>query len=211
MRQVMMIVLAAAGVAFVLPGVGAAADGVFLEKDGVVVMEAESTESRLRDWEEKTDVEGYQGECHLEFTGNKPESGPPESPLVYHFKVTEPGNYALILRARKRLETKRQDISNDCFVRLEGDYESGNNTPKDVLEEDTKLFGGDADGWGAAVKLDVKHKKFDPVYELKAGEIYEFVMSGRSQNFNVDRILFVHEDENARKVMEANPPESERE
>ncbi len=203
----MMGIVSAVG-AMSLGSVGAE-DRVFVEKDGVVVMEAESTDSSLGRWKTKTTLEGYQGSGHLEFTGNKPESGPPESPLVYHFKVTKPGNYALILRARKRLESKRQDISNDCFVRLEGDYESGNNTPKEVLEEDTKLFGGDADGWGAAVKLDVKHKKFDPVYELKAGETYQFVMSGRSQNFNVDRILFVHEDKNARQVMNENPPESE--
>jgi hypothetical protein len=188
-----------------------AEEGVFLEKDGVVVMEAESTESRLGDWEVRTDVEGYQGEGHLEFTGNKHESGPPDSPLKYSFKVTKPGKYVLILRARKRLESKRQDISNDCYVRLEGDYESGNNTPKKVLGDDTKLFGGIADGWGQAVKLDVHHKKYDPVYVLKAGETYEFVMSGRSKNFNVDRILFVHEDEEARKVLGGDPAESERE
>jgi hypothetical protein len=46
---------------------------------------------------------------------------------------------------------------------------------------------------------------------LKAGETYEFVMSGRSKNFNVDRIFFVYEDEEARKVMSGNPAESERE
>ena len=119
-----------------------------LEKKGIVVIEAESTKSRLGDWKKKTDVKGYTGECHLEFTGNKPENGPPKSPLKYKFKINKGGKYQLTLRARKRLETKRQDISNDCYIALKGDFSPGGEAPLKTLKSDTKMFGGNADGWG---------------------------------------------------------------
>ncbi len=193
-----------------LAGNALSAPPVFLEKGGLVVIEAESTTSRLGDWKKKTDVKDFQGECHLEFTGNKPESGPPKSPLKYSFTVSKGGTYALVLRARKRLESKRSDISNDCFVALEGDFTPGGDAPLKVLKSDTKLFGGDADGWGIAKTLDVNHKKYPALYKLKPGETYELTISGRSKNFNIDRILFVHESQNAAKVLRENPAESKR-
>ncbi|MEM9237319.1 MAG: hypothetical protein AAGB14_11110, partial [Verrucomicrobiota bacterium] len=166
---------------------------VFEERKGLVVIEAESTDSRLGKWKKKTDVEGYEGECHLEFTGNKTISGPPESPLKYRFKINKEGVYTLTLRARKRLETKREDISNDCYVALKGDFEAGGKAPLKTLRSDTKMYGGKPDGWGWAVMLDSNHKKFPPEYRLKAGETYELTIHGRSKNFNIDRIILFHE------------------
>ena len=181
---------------------------VFLEKGGIVAIEAESTGSRLGDWKKKTDVKDFKGECHLEFTGNKPESGPAKSPLKYFFKITKPGKYQLTLRGRKRLISDRQDICNDCYVALKGDFENASSTTMSVLKSDTKMFGGKSDGWGWTTLLDVKHKKHPAIYRFKAGQIYEFTMSGRSKNFNVDRILFVHEDVGLKKAHRENPPES---
>lgn len=197
--------------ATLLPMVLTAEDPVFLEKGGKVVIEAESTDSRLGRWKQKTDVADFQGKCHLEFTGNKTESGPPQSPLEYKFRINKSGTYQLILRARKRLETKREDISNDCYVALKGDFEPGGEAPLRVLRSDTKLFGGSADGWGWATRLDVNHIKYPVLYRLKAGEIYELTISGRSKNFNIDRIILFHEDHDLREIQRENSPESERE
>jgi hypothetical protein len=189
----------------------AGTETVFLEKKGIVAIEAESTDSKLGKWIKKTDVADYSGECHLEFTGNKTISGPPNSPLTYSFKISKPGTYQLTLRARKRLETERDDISNDCFVALKGDFDAGGGAPLKVLKEDTKMFGGAADKWAWTTQLDVNHRKYPAIYDLKEGEIYELTISGRSKNFNIDRILLVHADENLRKVQQANPSESQRE
>lgn len=186
----------------------ALADPIFLEKGGIVAMEAESTSSRLGKWEKKTDVADYQGECHLEFTGNKTENGPPESPLKYEFMIQKAGKYSLTLRGRKRLETKRVDISNDCYVAVKGDFESGGAVPLKVLKSDTKMFGGKADGWGWTKQLDVSHKKYEAEYLFKDGETYELTIHGRSKNFNIDRILFVHEDVGLRDAWKDNPRES---
>jgi hypothetical protein len=100
--------------------------GLFLEENGLVIMEMESTESSLGLWVKKTDVPGYTGECHLEFTGNSPAFGPPNSPLKYTFKINLAGTYLLDLRARKRLEGEPSDRCNDCYMRMEGDFVSSN-------------------------------------------------------------------------------------
>ncbi|QTN32914.1 hypothetical protein HZ994_11455 [Akkermansiaceae bacterium] len=196
--------------ALLLPTVFAAGETVFLEQGGKVTIEAESTDSRLGKWKKKTDVADYQGECHLEFTGNKTESGPADSPLGYHFKINKPGTYQLILRARKRLESKREDISNDCYIALKGDFEAGGEAPLKILRSDTKMFGGDPKGWGWATQIDVNHIKYPVLYRLKQGETYELTISGRSKNFNIDRILLFHEDHDLREIQRENPPESRR-
>ncbi|MFK7910971.1 MAG: hypothetical protein AB8F34_10290 [Akkermansiaceae bacterium] len=188
-----------------------AAPDKFVESKGVVVMEAESTSSSLRKWKKKTSVQGFTGTAHLEFTGNKPENGPPHSPLKYVFKINKGGNYTLAIRAHKRLISERQDICNDCYVEMKGDFGSGNNTPLKVLKTETKMFGGRPKDWGYAVQLDVKHKKYTPVYRLKSGETYTLTIHGRSKNFNIDRIILVHQDSNLRKIQHSLPKESKTE
>jgi len=172
----------------------------FLEKDGMVVIEAESS-STLGRWKKRTTIKGFTGECHLEFTGNSYESGPPKSTLRYKFQITKPGNYTLVLRAHKRLISKRDDICNDCYVKMRGDFTAGGKAPMKILKKDTKLFGGSDKGWGYANLLDENHKKMPAVYNFKEGEEYTLEISGRSKNFNLDRFLLVHEDHKMKKIL----------
>jgi len=132
---------------------------IFMEKGGIVAIEAESTHSSFRKWKRKTDVANFSGECHLEFTGNSITNGPPHSPLRYQFQISKPGKYTLTLRARKRLESDRHDLSNDCYVAVKGDFEAGGKAPLKILKDDTKMFGGNPDSWGWTRQLDA-HQKY---------------------------------------------------
>ena len=183
---------------------------VFEGKDGLLIMEAESTSSSLGDWEKKTAVEGYTGECHFEFTGNRPHSGPAEDPIKYQFTVDRDGVYKLLIRCHKRLEGEAPDKCNDCYVKLKGDFDTGGSAPLEFLESDTKLYGGSPDTWGWSAQLDRNHKKYPPLYMLKAGEKYTLTISGRSQRFNMDRIIFKHESVSAEKAKDPSLPESAR-
>jgi len=58
-------------------------------------MEAEETSSKLGSWEKSTEIEGFEGEGYLEFTGNSPINGDPKSHLKYEFKIKEDGIYYL--------------------------------------------------------------------------------------------------------------------
>ena len=183
---------------------------LFEGRDGLVIIEVESTVSSKGDWKEVQTVEGYTGECHLEFTGNQPASGPPNDPLEYTFTVDRDGVYKLLIRCHKRLEDEKPDKCNDCYVRLKGDFEAGGPAPMEMLETDTKLYGGSPAGWGWSAQLDRQHRKFPPLYRLKAGEKYTLTISGRSQRFNMDRILFVHESVSEEKAKDPALAESTR-
>ncbi|MEM9081600.1 MAG: sulfatase [Verrucomicrobiota bacterium] len=192
-------------------GIAGAEEGgrVYQEKGGLVVMEMEETESPLERWVLiPAGAEGYPagatGAGHLEH-GEFEEWDVPDSPLEYRFRIEKAGRYSLLFRAHKRLEGAEGDKCNDCFVRMEGDFESGDvKVPLVALQTDMKLFGGMADRWGVARTLDInfkklgipnkqKHLKAPAVYEFQGGETYTLVVSGRSQRFNLDRIVLHHE------------------
>lgn len=186
---------------------------LFEGKDGLLVIEVESTGSSKGQWKEKKTIEGYTGECHLEFTGNQPASGPATSPLEYRFTVDKDGIYRLLIRAHKRLVSddgieEPGDRCNDCYVRLEGEFDAGGEAPLEMLESDTKLYGGNAEGWGWTAQLDKHHRKYAPLYKLKAGEKYTLIISGRSQRFNMDRIIFRHESVADQQALDPKQPES---
>lgn len=185
------------------------AEKIFQEKNGLIVMEMEATDSELGNWilvkpGTEGSPQGATGAGHLEFKGSK-QWGKADSPLTYRFKVHKAGKYRLQFRAHKRLEGEEGDKCNDCFVRMEGDFTAGDDeVPLKVLQTDVKLFGGSADDWGTAQTLDIHLKKFQfdskrrslkkpAFYEFKEGEVYALIVSGRSQRFNLDRIVISHE------------------
>lgn len=201
------------------------AEKIYQEKDGLVVMEMEGTDSEFGNWILVTPgTKGYPrgaiGAGHLEFKGGK-QWGKADSPLTYRFKIHEAGKYRLYFRAHKRLEGEKGDKCNDCFVRMEGNFTSGDSeVPLRVLQTDVKLFGGAAGDWGIAQTLDIHAKKFKieskrrslkkaALYELKEGEVYRLVVSGRSQRFNLDRIVISHESNEIKPKKLAALPGSE--
>ncbi len=170
------------------------------DDNGLVIMETEFTQSNLGLWVKKTDVTGYTGSGHLEFTGNNQASGPPNSALTYTFTITNGGLYRLLIKGRKRLDGAEPDKSNDCYVKLAGDFDESPNANDvhngDALEADlrrnVKFFGGNANGWGWAQQLDLggHDNKRNAVYTLKSGKTYMLTIHGRSKNFNIDKIVF---------------------
>ena len=179
----------------------------FLEKQGVVVIEAESTKSDLGLWQlhDQKLKNDPVGKGYLEFTGNKVTNGPAKSPLEYMFKVEKSGLYTLHLRCARETVGDRTDVANDCFVSLKGNYSQvpkvgtkhGDDAPLKPLQNDTKFFGGDDNKfvWASGNKLDLggHRNKRVAVYDLVGGEIYKLIVSGRSQKFKLDRIIFRHE------------------
>jgi len=173
--------------------------GSYGDINGMVVMETEFTKSNLGLWIEKTDVSGYSGSGHLEFTGNSQVSGPPVSPITYVFKINQGGQYRLLIKGRKRLDGAESDKSNDCYVKMAGDFDESSNANdvhnghalKKDLTRNVKFFGGNANGWGWAKQLDLggHDNKRAAVYTFKSGKNYQLTIHGRSKNFNIDKIV----------------------
>lgn len=196
----------------------------YVERNGVVIIEAENTQSELDQWELKTDIDGFTGPGYLEFTGNQPTNGPATSPLTYTFSVTQAGLYFLHMHIAKEHvvidgET-RTDVANDAYVRLDGDYGPGPNpgdahgddSPLENLMSNTKFFGGNNNSfaWASGNRLDLGGhvNKRVAVYDLKAGVEYTFTMSGRSQLFKVNRFVFQHEDISNDTARDLDTPET---
>jgi hypothetical protein len=205
----------------------ASSSNTFLEEDGLIVIEAESTQSNLgrpgSGWLEQSDLPNFTGESYLRFDGNTPVNGPPTQPLEYKFRVQESGLYNLhIHAARDTTNGQPRDQSNDAFVRVEGDFDQGpgptssdgDNAPLSALQTDTKFFGGAPDrfAWAAGARLDLggHENKREAVYDFKAGEEYTLVVSGRSRFFNIDRIVFRRSDVAASTAQNLDLAESAR-
>ncbi|KLU06907.1 Choline-sulfatase [Rhodopirellula islandica] len=175
-----------------------AGDKIFDEVDGTVIIEMESTQSPLGNWKKRTTLDPFTGSSYLEFMGNNPGVGAPDSPLNYDFQINTPGDYWISIRSHKRLTaddgvTARSDMCNDCYVRVEGDYVSADPTlPLEWLQKDTKFWGNAADlnwkNWSSKVVGD--HDMIKTVrYRFQAGKQYRLVVSGRAQRFSLDRII----------------------
>jgi hypothetical protein len=173
-------------------GGGGVAAGTYLETGGIVVMESENTPSSLGLWAGRTDISGFTGSGHLEFTGNTEMSGKATSPLTYTFAIAKAGSYRLIIRGGKTPpDGTPSDQANDCYVRMDGSYTAGGDAPLSTLQADTKMYGAQENSWnGWTETLDSHSSGKDPaIYNLLAGETYTLTVSGRSRSYTMDRIV----------------------
>jgi hypothetical protein len=193
-------------------------------------MEVENTTSALGLWQEQTSLSGYSGSGYLQFLGNTFTNGPATSPLEYSFKINQAGLYYLHMHCAKETHDGRTDVANDCYVRVEGDYNAGpgphnshgDNASRSLLQSDTKYFGGATDRWkwengqnssGGNGNLDPggHANKRVAVYDFKAGETYTLVVSGRSKFFRINRFVFRHASTSSNVAQNLSTAESERE
>lgn len=184
--------------------VGEVAAGDYQSGDDYICFEAEWTKSDLQKWvirqpEYDDYVHGTSGvapinNTYLEYTGGDENGNTAgQDILVYKFKPQTDGKYRLTGRMAQNQNGAAWDKCNDIYVKMEGDFTSGNNTPKSILTQWTKLYGRGLEDWGAFVQLDVNHTKYQPVYNLKAGVEYTLSVSGRATRTCVDYYLFYKE------------------
>lgn len=171
--------------------------------ENYIVFEAENTTSNLGEWKLITSLDsGYFNPeggmppingTYLEFTGNTVGGGQASSPLVYTFVCPKTGVYQCAMRMHQRLMGNKDDKCNDVYVKLEGNYTSGNDQfTLEHLQNNTKFYGRGIATWGTAHSGEggVNHKIGKMLYKLIQGEEYRFTMSGRSKNTQIDYILF---------------------
>lgn len=169
--------------------------------ENFIVFDAEATESPLDKWELITEEDDryYDNDpikplsgTHLEFTGNDHNSGPPTSPLKYKFIAPKTGTYRLTMRMYQRLDGQPEDKCNDVYIRMTGNFTSGNSSYTTAdLKSNMKFWGRGINKWGNILNGEnSSHVKQAVMYNLIEGEEYSFFMSGRAQRTNIDYILF---------------------
>ncbi|WP_418263680.1 hypothetical protein [Flavobacterium faecale] len=176
-----------------------------LEANDYIFMEAENTVSNLKEWNlvkmgDENYVKNASGGTFIEFTGNEPNTGEPNSPLEYTFVAPKDGNFRLLMMTSKRLEGSRGDLCNDVFVKMEGDFTSATNLPKDDLEHYLKYFQEGSTKtpelewhWGQRAEKGT-HQFYNLIYGFKKGSKYTLTLAGRSQRFSVDYLVFYDVD-----------------
>jgi hypothetical protein len=178
---------------------------ITLNSNDYIFIEAESTTSNMGDWKriKKADeyfVEGASGWEHLEFQGNEPKTGTPNSPLTYKFNAPKDGNFRLLMMTSKRLEGVRGDMCNDAFVKMDGNFSSATNLTKDALGEYIKFFQEGSTKtpekeWHWAYRAEKgSHKFFNLIYGLKKDESYILTVAGRSHRFSFDYMILYDAD-----------------
>ena len=181
--------------------VGVVAAAEYQVGDDYISFEAEWTKSDLQKWVlRKPDYHDFVNassgvapinNTYLEYTGGDENGNTAgQDILVYKFKPQTDGKYWLTGRMAQNQNGAAWDKCNDIYVKMEGDFTSGNNTPMNILTSWTKLYGRGLEDWGAFVQLDVNHTKYKAVYNLKAGVEYTFSVSGRATRTCVDYYLF---------------------
>ncbi len=173
---------------------------IYTSTKDYLLIEAESTTSDLVNWKliepsDKKFVANASGNAFLEFNGNKPNTGEPNSPLNYNFKINQSGDYRLLMMTSKRLEGERGDWCNDAFVKLDGDFLSATTLTTDDLKSFQKYFQEGSTktselSWQWALRAEKgKHEFHNLIYNLKADEDYTLTIAGRSQRFGIDYIV----------------------
>jgi hypothetical protein len=176
-----------------------------VQKSDFIKLEAEQTRANLGKWQiiregEPHYVAGASGKAHVEFLGNNPDTGDPDSPLTYTFTAPKNGNFRLLMMSSKRLEGARGDMCNDAYVKMEGDFQSATNLDNSVLKNYLKYFQEGSTktpekAWHWGIRAEQgKHEFFNLIYTLKKGQTYTLTVAGRSQRFSIDYLVLYDND-----------------
>eukprot|EP00179_Madagascaria_erythrocladioides_P011012 CAMPEP_0198365384 /NCGR_PEP_ID=MMETSP1450-20131203/154145_1 /TAXON_ID=753684 ORGANISM="Madagascaria erythrocladiodes, Strain CCMP3234" /NCGR_SAMPLE_ID=MMETSP1450 /ASSEMBLY_ACC=CAM_ASM_001115 /LENGTH=1139 /DNA_ID=CAMNT_0044072835 /DNA_START=89 /DNA_END=3507 /DNA_ORIENTATION=- len=146
------------------------------EVDGTIVIQAE--DAALTDgWMKFRELEGYTGSGYIKWMADDSFRFNELGMLEYNVYSETGGEYRVNLYSGRQAKDQcRHDMCNDCFVKRGSDY--------------IKLFTGfgpDNDIWKWSNSFNQGHDFFPPMVTLPAGQS-TFVISGRSENYMLDRI-----------------------
>lgn len=169
------------------------AQPVYVEKNGLVVFEAEST-TVAGGWRIEKSLPDFMGTGYLNYPGpgNTTNTlGQGKDPLAYKFKINAPGKYWL--RIRMYHCTPRGDLDNDTWVQVDNlgwykYYQLGGKSTLTNCKTNppwSYLVGYSPTGTDASNTVTT-------TFDLQAG-VHSFRFSARSYNIHIDRVHFCHD------------------
>ena len=151
--------------------------GVFIEDNGTIIIEAEDVP--LSDgWELQKEVANYSGRGYITWVKETTVEKNNQGLLSYPIKIKNAGNYIVKLRNYHPCEDFTE--CNDVFLKM-------NNN------EWQKNFNHTAGEWDWNTRQDIDHVFSDASYELEEGR-HTLYLSGRSQDFSIDKIAIFKEE-----------------
>lgn len=145
----------------------------YCEENGLLIHEIED-QAPAGGWVEETQFAGYAGTSYFRWNGGDQFNSPGNGTLTYTLNITTPGDYQL------RLHNHHNDpdttMENDCWTRMDGSTW-------------VKTYSGQ-NNWNWLSRFEYSNGTKEPAhYNLSAG-LHTFQISGRSQNFRIDRAHF---------------------
>jgi hypothetical protein len=155
---------------------GFAQSGPFIEQNGIVVVEIESTPV-VGQWVSETIWPDYTGTAYYRYNGANQFNNPGVAKLGYQLAIEHAGEYRLAIRNRH--EDPNPELENDVWVRMDGGPW-------------IKCFSNDGPGsvgaWNWATNFEIEGVWKLPLFELTHG-IHLFEISARSRNYQIDRFV----------------------
>ena len=163
----------------------------FIEKDGIVSMEAEHATESLG-WIEKTGLENSSGVTMLD---QEPDEG---GYLKFTIKFTTMGTYTVWALHAKSTDGFRPDQANDCFAEFNGNLLELDNKSS-CHGEHVKVIGLGTHqtilNWQSRPKTECaedRNKKV--IFNVESPGTYNFNITSRSKGYLLDKLVFVHQD-----------------
>ncbi|MDZ4702219.1 MAG: PA14 domain-containing protein [Rhodothermales bacterium] len=149
---------------------------VYLPQNGLVVVQAESL-PLTGQWVIESSEAGHTGSGYLRYDGPNSLNTPGNGTLALSFRVDDPGEYFVKLRM-SHLGAPAGDQENDCWLKVnDGDWDKAVH-PSGRMNE----------GFTFHTVMEPSGGVFtSPLFDLAAG-VNTVYLSGRSNNFRVDRI-----------------------
>lgn len=162
----------------------------FVENDGILIMEAESSAAQ-GDWGLERSVDGFSGNGYLRWNGSDSfaVSTAGRGAITYRFRIKRAGNYELLWRSRITRGNNRTE-HNDSWAR----FPTGQNIRGEQgLNGWTKVYMSTLNKWAwQSATVDNVGRRVRQYFS--AGE-HTFQISGRSNGHAIDRIaLFDYSD-----------------
>lgn len=181
---------------------------MFVEEDGLVVMEAERGIPQTDDqWDVETAVSDYRGDGYIRWNGPNYFGDRSHGVLTYPIRITKAGTYHLRLRSfhDPESEGETRDQQNDAWT--SGFLVAGELTSS-TLYNTFRQSRTAGQPWNFETQWEPTHGNFQmPKYTLNPGE-YVFTLAARSKHFMIDRIYLYHNDYGQAAALDPNQPES---
>jgi len=160
----------------------------FAEKDGLVIIEAESLPVNAP-WVKKQDNLASGG-TYIQWTGGNSYGKANKGITHVSISITKTGVYRFLWRMRQP-DGVRSDLSNDSWINFPDTKFMDKNGK--AYNDFIKIFGNGKGDFAWRATADVNHQK-SPVYvEFTQPGTYTFQLAGRSDLHQIDRIVLFHE------------------
>lgn len=180
---------------------------IFQDRDGILIVEAESVGIPTSGWELRNSTAEYTGSGYLQWVDNNYFSTPGNGYISYQLLINNPGTYRFQWRSRINQGTSSTE-HNDAWLRFpdaddffaqKGEsrlYPGGTGkspNPNGQSKEGWfKIYQNQRDSWSWVAKTS-DHDAHDVFVTFNDTGIYLMEISGRSTGFAIDRIVLHHE------------------